>query len=504
MPRLHAKLLALSLPFAALAPAAALAQESNATTPPPAVATTPSLTLEECVARAMRKNFALQIQAFSTEVAREDINIAKAAFEPVFNATVSRGEYETSALSSISGRSTHADTTDARIGVSQNIVTGATVGVSTGLDRSGTRPVTGALDPAYTSDVALSITQPLLRGAGLTVNRAQIDRSKLGLSIASLDYEARMLQVIRDTEVAYHDLVFARGQLAVRQRSLELAERLLEENRTRRSTGVATDLDVLSAEVGLANAQNGIVTAMQAVRNTEDALQALIGQFEFHEAVGSVALPHEAEFTPSFEESFKLARERQPDYLATQALIKQRKIDVDVARNSARPTVDLGGAVGYNGAQRTYGTAFNRMTQPDGYNWQVDLTVSVPWGLRADRARQRSAQAQLRQEETRLQQLEQDLIVQVRAAVRAVETNRQSVEINAKATQFAEKQYELELARFRAGLSTSRQVLETQDDLEAARVNELLARVNLRNAIANLRQLETSSLERYGIVAAAP
>ncbi|HYP17121.1 MAG TPA: TolC family protein, partial [Opitutus sp.] len=99
----------------------------------------------------------------------------------------------------------------------------------------------------------------------------------------------------------------------------------------------------------------------------------------------------------------------------------------------------------------------------------------------------------------RLRDIEQDLLVQVRSAVRAVETNRESVEINRKATELAARQYELELARFKAGLSTSRQVLQIQDDLETTRVNELLARVNLRIAIANLHQLDSTSLQRYNI-----
>ena len=166
------------------------------------------------------------------------------------------------------------------------------------------------------------------------------------------------------------------------------------------------------------------------------------------------------------------------------------------------PSLDLDGAIGYNGTDRTYGTAFNRLTEPDGYNWQLGLSVSVPWGLHADRARHRSAQASLRQEQDYLQQLEQNLLAQVRAAVRAVDTNRQSVEIYSKATELADHQYELELARFKAGLSTSRQVLQTQDDLEAARLNELSARVNLRGAVANLHQIESSSLERYHIALA--
>ena len=138
----------------------------------------------------------------------------------------------------------------------------------------------------------------------------------------------------------------------------------------------------------------------------------------------------------------------------------------------------------------------------DGRSWQVDLSLSVPWGLNADRARYRSALATMRQQQARLEQFDQNLVVQVRSAVRAVETSQQSVEIFTKATELAVKQYELQLARFKAGLSTSRQVLENQDDLEAARVNELLARVNLRTALANLHQLESSSLDRYHITLA--
>jgi outer membrane protein TolC len=200
--------------------------------------------------------------------------------------------------------------------------------------------------------------------------------------------------------------------------------------------------------------------------------------------------------------SYKLARDNQPDFLATRASIQQLEIDANTAKNSRLPSLDLGGALGFNGTDRTYGTAMTRVKDADGYNWEVDLSLSVPWGLHAGRARYRSAQASLRQQQARLQQVEQNLLVQVRAGVRAVETSRQSVAIFGQATQLAEKQYELELARFKAGLSTSRQVLQTQDDLEAARLNELQARIDLRIAYANLHQLETSSLSRYHIALA--
>lgn len=470
----------------------ARAQEPAA---PPPIQTQPSLTLEACIARALQKNFTLKVETFSTDIAKEALNAADAAFEPTFNASFQRYHEERAPIYG----STRTDTSDTRVGVSQFIATGATIDLSTSLNRDSSTFTSTAFNPVYNSDVALTITQPLLRGFGSAVSRATIERNRLGVTIARLNFRGSVLQVVRDTEAAYYNLVFARENLKVKQHSLGLAQRLYEENKTRKLTGVATDLDVLSAEVGIATANNGVVIAQQSVHNSEDALTALIGQFEFDTDLGTVALLPYQEPSPSFDLSYKLARERQPDYLATQASIKQLEISARTAKNAALPTLDLGGSVGFNGTDRSYGRAVNNVSDGDAHNWEIDLKLSVPWGLHADRARYRSAVASLRQQETRLQQIDQDLLVQVRSAVRAVETNQQSVEINRKATELATRQYDLELARFKAGLSTSRIVLQIQDDLETARVNELAAEVNLRVAIANLHQLESSSLERYHI-----
>ncbi|HTO02546.1 MAG TPA: TolC family protein [Opitutus sp.] len=478
--------------FSLLSTARITAQEPVA---PPAFATAPTLTLEECIARAMEKNFQLRVESFSTDIARESLNVANAAFEPTFTASLQRFHSETAPAAG--GR--RSDTTDARVGVDQFLPTGALVSVSASVDRSAGNFSAYAFNPAYNSDVALIVTQPLLRGAGTAYNRSFIERSRLGVDIARLNFKSSVLQVVRDTEAAYYNLVFAREQLAVKRHSLRLAERLYEENKTRRITGVATDLDVLSAEVGIATANNGVLIAEQSVRNSEDALIALIGQFEFDRELGTVALLPYQEPSPSFDLSYKLARENQPDYLAAQTAIQQLELDAANAKNASRPTLNLGGSVGYNGVDRSYRGAIDNVPNGDAHQWGVDLTLSVPWGLHADRARHRSALASLRQQEARLQAIDQALLVQVRSAVRAVDTNRQSVEINRKATDLATRQYELELARFKAGLSTSRQVLEVQDDLETARVNQLLAQVNLRIALANLHQVESSSLQKYRI-----
>lgn len=461
-------------------------------------AAAPTLTLEECIARALKKNFDLQLQAFDTANAKESLTVSKAGYDPTFSVTASKSvnQNDTPATTLTGSRSESADT---RVGVAQKIATGATVNLSGSLARSETNNTYSTLNPAYNSDVSLSVKQPLLNGAGPKVNNAAIRRAELGVTRADLTYQAALLQVVANTENAYYNLLFAHEQLKVRLHSLELAETLLSENKAKKNTGVATDLDVLQADVGVANARRNVLDAQRAVRDRQDALLNLIGQFEFDAAIGSLSLAPIGHDAVSFADSFSQARTHQPDYISTQASIKQLELDVATAKSGSLPSLDLGGAVGYNSLDRTASRSLNRLPDGDGYNWQVDLSLSVPWGRRAEKARYRIAQNNLQREQARLQQVEQDLMVQVRAAVRAVETSRESVEISTQATALSEKQYELEKARYDAGLSTSRFVLEAQDALEQARMSESQTRVNYRSALAELHRLEGSAIARYSI-----
>lgn len=493
--------------IAATPPATAPAPVNVVPTTPvvPVTATTaqeqtgPLLTLEECVARALNKNFDLQLQQFSTLNAYDDVIVANAAYDPtLFSTAALAGRKD----DNLGGGSTTTQQQSARVGVSQSFVSGGTAQLSTGMTRSKERPYFAPplFNPVYNSDIALSVSQPLLRGFGVTINRAAIERARLGVTRAQYDFKSVVLTLIRNVESAYYTLAFQREQLAVRKFSLEVAQTLFNENQARLNTGVATNLDVLQSEVGVANARRDLLLSEQSVRDSEDNLLQLIGRFEFTQRPGVIRLADEVVPPVSFDRSYALALANAPEYASSKIVAEQLKLDVAVAKQNRLPTLDLGAAVGYNGEGRdTAGGAFNSATSADTYNWQVDLTVSIPWGLRAERARYRQAINNLNRQETFIQQVDQNLVVQVRSATRAVETNRETVSVSALATQLSQRQFETEKARYEAGLSTYRFVEDSRQDLDNARVQELLARVNLRIALSELARLEGTSLERYQV-----
>ena len=129
--------------------------------------TTPPLTLEECIARALGQNFDLQIQTFTKDSAGQTLLIAEADFEPDLTFTTSRSEsVQATASSTLDGAANPSTTAyNNRLSATQRISTGATVTAATNLNRAGSNSRNALLNPSFNSDFALTVRQPLLAGS---------------------------------------------------------------------------------------------------------------------------------------------------------------------------------------------------------------------------------------------------------------------------------------------------------------------------------------------------
>jgi outer membrane protein TolC len=473
---------------------------SNIPSPAPAVdPSLPSLTLEQCVAMSLDKNFDLRIQRHTTDTAKDTLEITKAEYDPSFRVQTGKTFSETDYRPGTGGwNETTGNNIEVTAAAAQKVITGATLQLSTGVNRASSARNT-AYNGVYASDVVFSVRQPVLKNFGSDVNRAAIDRARLGVARANEDLRASVLAVIRSVESAYFNLAYYRAQLEVRRFSLDLSQRLLDENRARRGAGVATDLDVLQAEVGVANARNDLLVAEKSLHDAEDTLLSLINPFEFAAAIGPLAIDDIGSPDVSFDRSYKLALDNTPEYASAQYAIRQYEIDARTAKRNQLPSLDVGASLGFGAPDADTPRAYERALNGHNYNWGVDATLSIPWGLRAEKAAWRQAMSNLDREKIRLSQTDQRILVAVRTAVRAVQTSEEGVRITTLATQLSEKQYELQKGLFDAGKSTFRLVLDFVGDLNEARMRELQARLNLRNALAELARLEASSLARYNV-----
>jgi outer membrane protein len=481
--------------------------QAAADTPAITIAPDRPLSVEEAIALALQKSFNLRIQALSVENTRENVVIQQAAYDPTFTAGLTRSLTQaastTNRLDGTALQGPRNDNTNARFGVTlpRITATNGVVAINANVSRAGTNSTNSLLNPSYGNSVSATLTQPLLRDFGRQAAMAAIQQAQLSLALANISYKSAVITTIADTENAYYSLVAARQALRIRELTLEGARRLFEETSARRSSGVATDLDVLSAEVQVENGRRAVVQQEQTVRNAEERLLNLINVPTFDARPGPVAFDAYRDGAPNFAQSYKLAREFYPDTLSAEQLIKQAELNLDTARRNTKPDLNLQATLGYTARPTdvSYVETISNLPHDHGNNWSLNLNYSLPWGRRADQARYRQASNSLTAQKIRLEQIEQQLVVSVRTAVRAVETNRVATDIAAKATELAARQYDQQKARYDAGLSTSRVLLQFQDDLENARFNELSAQLALRQAVAELRRLEGTSLQRFKI-----
>jgi outer membrane protein len=480
----------------------------SAQTPPapPVLAADRPLSLDDAIALALQKNFDLQRQVYTLENAKESVEISRATFDPTLSASISRAVSQsastTSRLEGTTLQGPRSDNTTISVGANERLApTNGTFGLATNLTRGATNSANALLNPSFGNGLSASFSQPLLQNAGRKAATANVERAKLSLGIAYLTYKSRVLQLIRDTENFYYNLVAARESLRIRQLTLEYNKTLLDETQARRNSGVATDLDVLSADVQLANARRAVVQAEQAVRDAEDALLNVINVPNFDVRPGAVAFDDYREGVPNFAQSYKLARDFSPDSLSAAEQVKVLEITLDVARRNVLPSLNLDARLGYTArsVSTSYVDVISNLPNDHGNNWSLGLTYSMPWGRRAEKANYRTAKNNLESQKVALDQLEQQLLLSVRSAVRAVESNLTAAEIATQATQLAARQYDQQKARYDAGLSTSRVLLQFQDDLETARFNELTAKLNLRRAVSDLHRLEGTSLQKFRV-----
>lgn len=460
------------------------------------------MTVEQAVALAIAKNFDIQIQEYSVLSAKESVNVAKADYDPNLSAQTNHSVNVRAAQTTLEGAALpRTEGATGTVTVTQKVSTGANVQLQANLfNRSQSNQSINTLNPSYNTGLTLTVNQPLLRGMGRTYNLANIKLAVIGLDIANMNYTGRVLDTIQSVENAYANLVSAREALDVRQFSLKLAMTSDDETKARKNAGLLTDLDVYNSEYNVVSSRNGVLQAEQSVRSSEDSLRNLLGGDAFDVAiVPSTGIPNYTAPAPSVDAAYRIALQNQTDYQARLATIKQNELNVTVAKSNRLPSLGLSGTLGYTGLDDTFQNSWDKVGDHKTYNWTLGLNFSMPWGLRAENARYRTALNNLSVTRLQLKQLEQSLLVQVRSAVRTVEFNIESVRLNALASQLSQKKYDFEKARYDVGQSTARNLLQAQSDLETARLSELQARVSLNTALNALQRLEGLTLDRYHI-----
>jgi outer membrane protein TolC len=472
-----------------------------------------AVSLADAAVRALQKNLDISISRHTKESRLADITIEQAKFDPTLSLN---GQYNRTvnplnrpifggtggALNQITlfDQRTHGVTVDANT----NLITGGNIDVNYSPQRNSINQSVAEgflFNPAWTGGLAFTITQPLLRNAGVAINKTFITIAQNNAVVEQHVFRDRVMTVVASVEQTYWELVFANENLKVAQAAVKAAEALLATNREKAKVGVMTLVDVLQAEAAVASRVEQTLLAEKAIRDQEDQLRRLLNP-------GEEDLRQDVRLTPadgpvtlleplSLQEAIDTALSQRPEIIQAKKNIESGELNKQFARNQLLPTLSLQGTVGLAGLGGDYGESLTRNFNGDFYNYGAGLVLSYPLGNRAAISTYNKRKLEAKNAEVALENVRQQIIVGVREAVRRVQTDFKRIETTRSARIMAEKQLEAELERLKVGLSTTRFVLDFQRDLATAQGHELRAIVDYNKSLSNLARHKATTLDRY-------
>lgn len=472
-----------------------------------------SISLTDATIRALQNNLDISISRHTKESRLADIVIEQARFDPTMSMN---GRYLRTvdplerpvfgATGNLLNQITRFDQRNHSVTVdaSTNLVTGGNVGVNYNPARNSVNQdlAEGFLfNPSWTGGLSFSLTQPLLKNAGIGINQTFIKVAQNNAVVEQHVFRDQVLTVIASVEQNYWELVYARENVKVAHAALKAAEELLATNRIKAKAGVMSIVDVLQAEAAVASRVEQVLVAEKAIRDEEDQLRTLLnpGEAELRQTVRLMPLdgPITSMETLSLEEAIETAIEQRPEIAQAKKNIESSELNRKFARNQLLPTLSVQGTVGLSGLGSDFGNSFTRNFSGDFYNYGAGLVFSYPLGNRSAISTYNKRQLEAKNAETSLARVRHQIILVVREAVRRVQTNFKRIETTRSARILAEKQLQTEQERLRVGLSTTRFVLDFQRDLATAQGNELRAIVDYNKSLSNLERQKATTLDRY-------
>lgn len=494
------------LALALVLTASAAAAEKPVTRP-----TALHLTLHKAVELALAKNFSIEVERFSPQIAQERVTQELGRFDPVFDFSAERGENTIRDFFLPRTRSSRNPATSAEIGA--NVFSGLehfagddvtqTTRLSSGLGgltawgmeydlrltARETDPLNG-FERRNTADASLGIVQPLLQGFGPDANLAQLRIARNNVLVSEWDLRQRVMDTVTDTIGAYNDLHLSIENLKVARGFRDLALQLVNDNTKRVDIGVMSPLNITTARAEAAAREEAVIVAARRIKDTENTLKQLItrdleGLLDIELVITP---PQQPRFVANVPAGIAEALQLRPDYKQAIIAIENRHITLSFTKNAALPRFDLSASLHLLGIDNDLGTSLNRLPRRDQSAWTVGAIFSVPIPNRDGRGSVAAAKLEAARALVNLQQLEQDIVVRVDNANGAVITARQRIESNGEARVLAKESLDAGEERLRAGTGTTFEVLELQRKLAEAEAAELRAYSDFNKAVAGYQR----------------
>lgn len=359
--------------------------------------------------------------------------------------------------------------------------------------------ITGGINRSYdeTARLLSGLPRQESRVADVQLSQALFTWGQVGAAmraarygIATADDQLRLFRqaAVRDVSASFYDVLLAKELNGIVVLNLRQKERHLDEAQKKYVAGIATEYDVLAANVAVQNARPDVIKTQNLILTAKENLNFLLALGN-HDVEARGSLSAHIEPPRPFREALEIAVRKRPELADVRNRIGLAQELVKVAEAGNKPRLDLKASSGWHDV-RPNGTS------AEGKLWSAGVYLTFPifdgFATQGRVAQARSNANSLRIDEAKLVD---SVSLQVREAGNAVAESAEIMKALSGTVAQAEKLLYMAEKGFEYGVKTRLDVDDAQLNLTQARANlaragrdYLVARVTMEWAVGTLAE----------------
>ena len=427
-------------------------------------------------------------------------------------------------------------------GVQQGYWTGTTV--SLGLSSvygSSQNALTALYNPIDSATASLSITQNLLNGFGLAVNKRSLHKAQNNLKAGDLTVKNQAITTVAGVVNLYWHLVTYNDELRVSQETLRLDTQLFEDNKKRADLGAIAPIDIIQAEADMKAAQQDVVQRESQVLQQEMILKNYITRSGLDVPAVAMAriiptdhieVPPQEAVIP-WQDLVAEAIAHRPEIEQNQIALENSRLDLLGTKNNLLPTLSVSATLANNGQAGSvnsavqvpilnssqqiigyrplvasdvnsfllggYGTALSQVFARNFPNYDVAFTFTIPLRNRSAQADQITAELSYRQSEIQDHQLHNSIKLAVINDWTTLSNARAAYDTSVVARKLQDETLDGTRRKYELGTATVTDVVIAQRDDTTRRLSEVDALNQLQNARTAMDQALGKILDDYDV-----
>jgi outer membrane protein TolC len=405
---------------------------------------------------------------------------------------------------------------EANAGFQQGFGTGGQVSASFDNLHQSVNALTTNYNPFTGSSLGVTITQPLMRGFGLRLNRRFIRIAGNERRISSLLFRQQLILTVYGVIRLYTDFVALYEDVKVKQESVTLAEKLQSDTQAQVDEGTLPRVELSRASAQVFSTTQDLINSRGVLEEQEAILKNVLTRSDDPDVRSARVIPTDALTIPDKDEVRPIqdllaeALANRPDLGQARLQVDNSNIALEGSRSLTRPEVDLVGTLQNNGLAGPatgygsnpnpayiggYGSVLGQILAHDYPTYGIGLQVTLPIHNRIAEADLVRDELQVKQSQIRVQQLQNEAELEVEDALIAMRRARASHDAAVQALKYQQESLSAEQTKFEVGASTVFFVNQYESLVTQAKSAEVVAKSAYVKAKAALQRATGTILD---------